>query len=66
VDLGTLADAVVNLVRHSWPPSMLLVYDEVGGTGVAVASPLDKAAAEAAAAEAVAVAAQSAPAVGWQ
>jgi hypothetical protein len=45
---------------------MLLVYDEVGGTGVAVASPLDKAAAEAAAAEAVAVAAQSAPAVGWQ
>jgi hypothetical protein len=30
VDLQQLADAVVNLVRHGWPPSMVLLYDEVG------------------------------------
>lgn len=29
LDLETLADAVVNLVRAGWPPSMLIVYDEV-------------------------------------
>jgi len=32
VDLAVLSDAVVNLVRHGWPASMLLVYDEVGPT----------------------------------
>jgi hypothetical protein len=32
VDLDALADAAVNLVRHGWPPSMLLVYDEVRPT----------------------------------
>lgn len=32
LDLEALADAVVNLVRHGWPPSMLVVYDEVRTT----------------------------------
>jgi hypothetical protein len=31
LDLDALADAVVNLVRAGWPPSMLIVYDEVSG-----------------------------------
>lgn len=29
LDLDALVDAVVNLVRAGWPPSMLIVYDEV-------------------------------------
>lgn len=37
-----LSNAVVNLVRHGWPASMLLVYDEVGAAHVLAAGLFEK------------------------
>jgi hypothetical protein len=36
VDLQALADAVVTLLRHGWPPSLVVMYDEVRAHHVCV------------------------------